>query len=67
MSAVSKDEGATLLRRFCPQDEGKPNSKPRRPLFRKRLDAFLDLGAAHAFAMALVGRFLVELAAGKIR
>src|SRR5229473_800827 len=39
-------------------------SKPRRTLFRERLDAFLDLGAAHAVAMPLVGGVFVELAAG---
>src|SRR5882724_3304110 len=40
-----------------------PTSKLRRTFFRKRLDAFLDLLAAHAFAMAAVGGALVELAA----
>ena len=39
--------------------------KFRRTLFRKSLDAFLDLGAAHALAMAEVGGFLVELATGE--
>src|ERR1700686_2048806 len=38
-------------------------SKLRRTFFRKRFDAFLDLVAAHAFAMAAVGGVLVELAA----
>src|ERR1700759_3852327 len=40
-------------------------SKSRRPLFRKRLDAFLDLGAAHAVAGASIARSFVKLAAGK--
>src|SRR5258708_10026334 len=31
------------------------SSKLRRTFFRKRLDAFLDLGAAHAVAVAAVG------------
>src|SRR5260370_941729 len=38
-------------------------SKPRRTLFRERLDAFLDLGAAHAVAMPLVGGVFVARAA----
>jgi hypothetical protein len=33
--------------------------------FPQSLDAFLDLGAAHALAVAEVGGFLVELAAGE--
>src|ERR1700688_2853980 len=38
-------------------------SKLRRTFFRKRFDAFLDLVAAHAFAMAAVGR--VDLLGGQ--
>jgi hypothetical protein len=34
-----------------------------RSLFRKRLDAFLDLGAPHAVAVAAVGTFFVWPAA----
>src|SRR5882757_6729435 len=41
------------------------SSKPRRALFCKRLDAFPDLGAAHAVAMAPVGGGFIELAAGE--
>src|SRR6185503_13343345 len=37
----------------------------RRALFRKRLDALLDLVTAHALAVAEVGGFLVEFAAGE--
>jgi len=34
--------------------------------FRERFDAFLDLGAAHAFAMTVVGGGFIELAAGEL-
>src|SRR6185295_469352 len=37
----------------------------RRALFRKRLDALLDLLTAHALAVTEVGGFLVEFAAGE--
>ncbi len=37
----------------------------RRSLLSERLDAFLDLGAAHALAMAEVGGFFIEFAAGE--
>src|ERR1700694_6011286 len=42
-----------------------PHLKLRRPLFRKRLDAFLDFGAAHAVAMAAVGSLFIQSAAGE--
>src|SRR6202171_4864693 len=40
-------------------------SKLRRTLFRERLDAFLDLGTAHAVAMAAVGGLFIQPAAGE--
>src|SRR5882672_12119821 len=46
-------------------DETKLHSELWRPLFRKRLDALLDLVAAHALAVAKIGSFLIELAAGE--
>src|SRR5258708_33644463 len=44
--------------------EGK-NLEFRRTFFRKGLDAFLDLGAVHAVAMAAVGGFLFQPVAGE--
>jgi len=38
----------------------------RRAFFGGRLDALLDLGSAHAFAMAQLGGGFIELAAGKL-
>src|SRR5260370_35055898 len=45
---------------------GEGKSKPRRALFRKRLDAFLDLGAAHALPMAAVVRRFIQTAMGTL-
>jgi hypothetical protein len=73
--AVSKDEGGPHPSRrgqeAAPQDEVVKDSSAGDPsklwwtLLREGLDAFLDLGAAHAVAGALVGGFLIQLAAGK--
>src|SRR5260370_22994542 len=48
-----------------PQGEREKNLKFRRTLFRKGLDAFLDLGAVHAVAMAAVGGFFIQPVAGE--
>src|ERR1700722_12576393 len=56
MRAEGSDKAGEIPRR-------QPPSKLRRAFFRERLDAFLDLGAAHAVAGTLIGGFLVEVAA----
>src|ERR1700744_493896 len=45
---------------------GRRKLKPRRALFGERLDAFLDLDAAHAVAGAEGGGFLVAVSAGRL-
>src|SRR4051794_31874261 len=67
-SATRRWRGIKASSRFARCGRSAPEfcrSEFRRALFRERLDAFLDLVAAHALAVAAVGSFLVELAAGE--
>src|SRR5260370_34649939 len=68
--APSRNDGVSgLLRGFAPRNDEESRacalSKLRRTLFRERLDAFLDLGAAHAVAMSAVGSLFIQNAAGE--
>src|SRR3569623_1907738 len=67
-SAIRRWRGIKVSSRFARcgrRAPAPPRSEFWRTLFRERLDAFLDLVATHALAVAAVGGFLVELAAGE--
>src|SRR6266480_2779742 len=67
MRGSSRGSRYSRFRGSSPEDPKLPESirEFRRSLFRKRPDTFLDLGAAHAVAMAAVGGLLVQFAAGE--
>src|SRR6266446_1973362 len=59
------DPGSAAHRKGAAQHPGNAPSKLRRAFFREGLDAFLDLGAPHAVAMAAVGGLLIQPVAGE--
>src|SRR5216684_7597690 len=60
------DPGSAAHRKGAAQHPGNAPAKLRRAFFREGLDAFLDLGAPHAVAMAAVGGFFIQPSAGEL-